>query len=131
MDRHETNARAIADLLEKHPKVKKVFYPGLECHPGRTLHEGQASGYGGMIAFETGSIENGAKVLRSTKVFALAESLGGVESLISHPASMTHASVPKAEREKAGLTDGLVRLSVGIEDLDDLRADIEKALSVL
>jgi cystathionine beta-lyase/cystathionine gamma-synthase len=84
-----------------------------------------------MIAYETGSIENGAKVLRSTKVFALAESLGGVESLISHPASMTHASVPRAEREKAGLTDGLVRLSVGIEDLDDLRADIEKALSVL
>ena len=131
MDRHESNARAMADLLEKHPKVTKVFYPGLKCHPGRALHEGQASGYGGMIAFETGSIENGAKVLRGTKVFALAESLGGVESLISHPATMTHASVPRAEREKAGLTDGLVRISVGIEDLDDLRSDLEKALSVL
>jgi cystathionine beta-lyase/cystathionine gamma-synthase len=131
MDRHESNARAIADWLEKHPKVKKVFYPGLKCHPGRALHEKQSSGYGGMITFETGSIENGAKVLRGTKVFALAESLGGVESLISHPATMTHASVPRAEREKAGLTDGLVRLSVGIEDLDDLMADLEKALSVL
>jgi len=84
-----------------------------------------------MISFETGSIENGAKVLRGTKVFALAESLGGVESLISHPATMTHASVPRAEREKAGLTDGLVRLSVGIEDLEDLMADIERALSLL
>jgi cystathionine beta-lyase/cystathionine gamma-synthase len=131
MDRHESNARAIAARLEKHPQVKKVFYPGLSCHPGRALHERQASGYGGMISFETGSLERGAAVLRGTKLFALAESLGGVESLISHPATMTHASVPRAEREKAGLTDGLVRISVGIEDLEDLQADLERALSVL
>jgi cystathionine beta-lyase/cystathionine gamma-synthase len=131
MDRHESNARAIAAGLEKHAQIKKVYYPGLPGHPGRALHERQASGYGGMISFETGSLERGASVLRRTKLFALAESLGGVESLISHPATMTHASVPRAEREKAGLTDGLVRISVGIEDLEDLQADLDGALSVL
>ena len=131
MDRHESNARAIAAWLEKHPKLAKVFYPGLTNHPGRELHARQASGFGGMIAFETGSIEAGARVLKATRLFSLAESLGGVESLISHPASMTHASVPKAERLKAGLTDGLVRISVGIEDLEDLLADLERALQAL
>ena len=131
MDRHESNARAAATFLAKHKKVQKVLYPGLPGHPGHDLHRSQATGFGGMIAFETGSIEKGAAVLKGTKLFALAESLGGVESLISHPASMTHASVPKAEREKVGLTDGLVRISVGIEDVDDLLADLERALSVL
>ena len=131
MDRHETNARAIAAWLAKHPKLKQVYYPGLPDHPGHALHKCQASGFGGMIAFETGSIERGATVLKGTRLFALAESLGGVESLISHPATMTHASVPKAEREKSGLTDGLVRISVGIEDLEDLQADLERALAKL
>jgi cystathionine beta-lyase/cystathionine gamma-synthase len=131
MDRHESNARAIAAWLAKHPKLKKVFYPGLPNHPGHDLHARQSGGFGGMIAFETGSIEGGARVLKATRLFSLAESLGGVESLISHPASMTHASVPVAERLKAGLTDGLVRVSVGIEDLDDLLADLERALKAL
>lgn len=131
MDRHERNAGAIAAWLAKHPKLEKVYYPGLCGHPGHELHRKQASGFGGMIAFDTGSLDRGAAVLRRTRVFALAESLGGVESLISHPATMTHASVPRAEREKGGLTDGLVRISVGIEDLEDLQADLEGALSVL
>jgi len=131
MDRHESNARTIAAWLENNPKLQRVLYPGLPDHPGHSLHASQASGFGGMIAFETGSIERGAAVLRRAKLFSLAESLGGVESLISHPATMTHASVPRAEREKVGLTDGLVRISVGIEDVDDLIADLEHALCVL
>jgi len=131
MDRHELNGRAIAAWLSKHPKLEKVFYPGLPSHPGHALHQRQASGFGGMIAFDTGSLDRGATVLRKTRLFALAESLGGVESLISHPATMTHASVPRVEREKAGLTDGLVRISVGIEDLGDLQADLERALAAL
>jgi cystathionine beta-lyase/cystathionine gamma-synthase len=131
MDRHEANARAIAAWLAQHPKLERVLYPGLPDHPGHDLHNRQASGFGGMIAFETGSIERGASVLKRTRLFALAESLGGVESLISHPASMTHASVPRSEREKAGLTDGLVRISVGIEDVDDLQADLQHALCIL
>jgi cystathionine beta-lyase/cystathionine gamma-synthase len=131
MERHDANARAIAEWLSKHQGVSKVYYPGLPGHPGRALHESQASGYGGMIAFDTGSIERGAAVLRRAKLFSLAESLGGVESLISHPATMTHASVPREDREKVGLTDGLVRISVGIEDLPDLLSDLERALSVL
>ena len=131
MERHEQNARAIAEWLATQPTLKRVFYPGLKSHPGHDLHQHQASGFGGMIAFDTGSIENGAKVLKGTRLFSLAESLGGVESLISHPASMTHASVPREEREKVGLTDGLVRISVGIEDLEDLLVDLRTALSVL
>ena len=131
MDRHDANGRAIAAWLAKHPKLEKVYYPGLPNHPGHALHESQSSGAGGMIAFDTGSLDRGAAVLRGTRVFALAESLGGVESLISHPATMTHAWVPRAEREKAGLTAGLVRISVGIEDLDDLLADLDHALSAL
>ncbi|MGE5178403.1 MAG: trans-sulfuration enzyme family protein [Bacteroidota bacterium] len=131
MDRHDANGRAIAAWLAKHPKLEKVYYPGLPNHPGHALHDSQSSGAGGMIAFDTGSLERGAAVLRRTRVFALAESLGGVESLISHPATMTHAWVPRAEREKAGLTDGLVRISVGIEDLEDLLADLDHALTAL
>ena len=131
MERHEQNARAIAAWLEKQPKVKRIFYPGLKSHPGHELHMSQASGFGGMIAFDTGSLEKGAAVLRRARLFALAESLGGVESLISHPATMTHASVPREDRERVGLTDGLVRISVGIEDVDDLIRDLEYCLSVL
>jgi len=131
MERHNQSALAIAEWLAGKSKLKKVFYPGLKNHPGHELHKRQASGFGGMIAFETGSIERGAAFLRATRLFALAESLGGVESLISHPATMTHASVPKSERESVGLTDGLVRISVGIEDLDDLIRDLEGALAAL
>ena len=131
MERHNQSALAIAEWLAGQSKLKKVFYPGLKNHPGHELHKRQASGFGGMIAFETGSIERGAAFLRATRLFALAESLGGVESLISHPATMTHASVPKSERESVGLTDGLVRISVGIEDLDDLIRDLEGALAAL
>jgi len=131
MERHDANAREIAAWLAKHPKLTRVYYPGLPDHPGHERHKSQASGFGGMIAFDTGSVEAGARVLKATRLFALAESLGGVESLISHPASMTHASVPRAEREKAGLTDGLVRISVGVEDLEDLRADLDRALAAL
>ncbi len=131
MERHDANARVIAAWLAKHPQLKKVYYPGLPTHPGHELHQRQASGFGGMIAFDTGSLERGATVLKGTRLFALAESLGGVESLISHPATMTHASVPRVEREKAGLTDGLVRISVGIEDLADLQDDLDRALAAL
>jgi cystathionine beta-lyase/cystathionine gamma-synthase len=131
IDRHDANARHSAAGLTTHTKISTVYYPGLPTHPGHALHQGQTSGFGGLIAFDAGSIEAGARVLKATRLFALAESLGGVESLISHPASMTHASVPRAEREKVGLTDGLVRLSVGIEDLEDLQSDLERALSSL
>lgn len=128
MERHNANAMQIAGWLARHPAVRKVYYPGLPDHPGRALHESQAGGFGGMIAFDMGSLERGAAVLRNARLFSLAESLGGVESLISHPATMTHASVPREEREKVGLTDGLVRISVGIEDLEDLLADLAQAL---
>ncbi|HYR52071.1 MAG TPA: PLP-dependent aspartate aminotransferase family protein [Candidatus Dormibacteraeota bacterium] len=131
MERHEQNARAIAEWLSNQPKLKRILYPGLKSHPGHELHKSQASGFGGMIAFDTGSIEKGAAVLRRARLFALAESLGGVESLISHPATMTHASVPREDRERVGLTDGLVRISVGIEDLEDLIHDLEYCLSAL
>jgi cystathionine beta-lyase/cystathionine gamma-synthase len=131
MERHDANARAIATWLSKHPKISRVLYPGLPTHPGHELHQRQASGFGGMIAFDTGSLEGGARVLKAARLFSLAESLGGVESLISHPASMTHASVPRSEREKVGLTDGLVRISVGIEDLPDLQEDLDRALAAL
>jgi len=131
MERHQKNAGAIAEWLAGHPKLKRVFYPGLKNHPGHELHQRQASGFGGMIAFDTGGIEQAAAVLKRARLFSLAESLGGVESLISHPATMTHASVPRSEREKVGLTDGLVRISVGIEDLEDLLLDLRSSLSVL
>jgi len=137
MRQHEKNARAIAEMLKGHPKVQKVYYPGLPDHPQHELAkrqqrdpEGNAS-FGGMISIETGSIEHGKNFLRNVKVFTLAESLGGVESLISHPASMTHASVPKEERLQFGLTDGLVRLSVGCEDTEDLLEDLDQALVAL
>ncbi|MDO8550754.1 MAG: cystathionine gamma-synthase [Ignavibacteria bacterium] len=128
MDRHNSNAMKIAKHLEKVSYVKKVYYPGLESHPQHNLAKKQMSGFGGMISIDLGDIELAKKLLKNVKIFTLAESLGGVESLISHPASMTHASVPKAEREKYGFTDSLVRLSVGIEDVEDLIEDIEQAI---
>ncbi len=128
MRQHDQSGRRIAAWLEEHHSVEKVYYPGLPSHPQYDLASRQMSGFGGMISLELGSLERARIVVESTRIFALAESLGGVESLIGHPASMTHASVPKELREKMGLTDGLIRLSVGIEDAEDLIADLDQAL---
>jgi len=123
------NAKKIAKFLEAHPKVGNVFYPGLKSHPQYELAQRQMKKPGAMVSFDFGvdDIEPALKVLRNTHYFTLAESLGGVESLIGHPASMTHASIPKEERLKVGLTDSLIRLSVGIENVDDLIDDLTEA----
>ena len=127
---HETNARAIAHFLDDHPTVKRVCYPGLRDHPGHDIARRQQNGYGGMVSFFVDEAQADVKeLLRSTEVFALAESLGGVESLIEHPATMSHASMAPEQREEAGITDGLIRLSVGIESTDDLRTDLDQALT--
>ena len=133
MERHDANARALAEFLAGHPRVSKVFYPGLASHPQHALAKRQASGFGGMISFipGDGSLEAGRRVFDRFRLFARAESLGGVESLVCHPASMTHASVPREARLAMGFADGLLRLSVGIEDLDDLRGDLEMALQAV
>ena len=131
MDRHETSGRAIAEILAGHPKVRRVLYPGLADHPGHVLHRSQATGFGAMITFDVGDAAAAKRLLDRVEVMALAESLGGVESLISHPASMTHASVPAEQRAAIGLTDGMVRISVGLEDLEDLTADLEQALEAV
>lgn len=129
MREHEKNAAAIAAFLEQHPAIEKVYYPGLKSHPQHELAKRQMHGFGGMVSCVVrGGGEAAARFLQSTKLFALAESLGGVESLIGHPATMTHASIPKDQREARGIADGLVRLSVGIEDTDDLIADLKQAL---
>lgn len=129
MKRHEENAKKIAEFLEFHPKVKKVIYPGRTSHPQHTLAKKQMKGFGGMISFILkGNLSDAKSVLQKTKIFSLAESLGGVESLIEHPAMMTHASVPQNIRESLGISDGLIRLSVGIEHVDDLIADLDTAL---
>jgi len=124
------NAKAIAEFLRTHPRVSRVLYPGFSDHPGHEIAKKQMRGFGGMVSFDLvgGSEDEARIVLSKTKLFACAESLGGVESLIGHPASMTHASLPKEEREKSGLTDSLMRLSVGIEDVDDLIEDLRQAL---
>jgi cystathionine gamma-lyase/cystathionine beta-lyase/cystathionine gamma-lyase/homocysteine desulfhydrase len=129
MRQHDENGRMVAQFLSEHPKVRHVYYPGLESHPQHELARRQMSGFGGMISFETGSLENASRVLEGVRLCTLGESLGGVETLISHPATMTHASVPDVERDRLGITDGLVRISVGIEDVDDIIADLDKALS--
>ncbi len=131
MEAHDRNGRIIANFLTEHPKVKHVFYPGLASHPQHELAKRQQKGFGGMVAFETGSLDNAKSVLGNVRLCILGESLGGVESLISHPASMTHASVPPETRNKLGITDGLVRISVGIEDADDIIEDLDRALSHL
>lgn len=132
MRAHAENAMKIAVFLEGHPHVERVIYPGLKSHPQHELAKSQMSGFGGMITFFIkGGIESSRKFLESVKVFALAESLGGVESLIEHPAIMTHASVPAEQRKKIGIDDSLIRLSVGIEDFDDLLADLEQAFAQL
>jgi cystathionine beta-lyase/cystathionine gamma-synthase len=128
MARHETNGRAVADFLDRHPKVERVLYPGLPSHPGHSLQKNQASGFGALITFDLGSYDSAKAFLDHLQVMSLAESLGGVETLISHPASMTHASVPPEDRERLGMTDGVVRVSVGLEDLEDLIGDLESAL---
>lgn len=130
MRQHEENAQAIARFLNEHPRVDKVYYPGLPSHPDYKLARRQMSGFGGMVSFQfKGTYADVSKLVRHFKVFTLAESLGGVESLVCHPASMTHASIPKDIRESRGLTDTLLRLSVGIEDIEDLLADLQHVLA--
>ncbi len=128
MERHNKNAIELAKFLSKSEFTKKVYYPGLTSHPQHELAKKQMRGFGGMVSVELKDMEITKKLLKNVKIFTLGESLGGVESLISHPASMTHASVPKEDREKLGVTDTLVRFSVGIEDIEDLIADIKEAI---
>ena len=130
MERHNENASAIANMLSRQGKVKGVFYPGLESHPGHEIAAKQMSpGFGGMIAFDVGTVDAGKALCNNVKLCTLATSLGGVETILQHSASMTHAAVAKEERERAGVTDGLIRLSVGIEDANDLIADLDQALN--
>jgi cystathionine gamma-lyase/cystathionine beta-lyase/cystathionine gamma-lyase/homocysteine desulfhydrase len=128
MDAHNTNAMRIANYLKEKKQVSRVLYPGLPSHPGHALAKQQMSGFGGVLAFDLGSLDTARRFLERIKLCALAESLGAVESLISHPATMTHASVPADYRAKIGITDGLVRMSVGVEDIEDLIADLEQAI---
>ena len=128
MAQHNANGLALAEFLSAHPQVRHVYYPGLPSHPQHALASKQMRGFGGMLAFELGSLEAARRVLNGVRLHALAESLGGVESLISHPATMTHASVPAEKRQALGITDGLVRISAGVEDIEDLKADLVQAL---
>ncbi|MEH7093810.1 bifunctional cystathionine gamma-lyase/homocysteine desulfhydrase [Neobacillus vireti] len=128
MEETEANTKAIVEFLQNHPKVNKVFYPGLETHPNHEIAKKQARGFGGMVSFDVGSGENADQILSRIKYFTLAESLGAVESLISVPARMTHASIPAERRAELGITEGLVRISVGIEDVEDLIEDLSQAL---
>jgi cystathionine beta-lyase/cystathionine gamma-synthase len=128
MEQHDKSGRAVAAFLEEHPKVRKVYYPGSAAHPQHALARRQQRGFGGMVSFDVGSLSAARVVLESVKLCTLAESLGGVETLISHPATMTHASVDAEKRDRLGITDGLVRISVGLEDTDDIIADLDQAL---
>jgi cystathionine gamma-lyase/cystathionine beta-lyase/cystathionine gamma-lyase/homocysteine desulfhydrase len=131
MEQHDRNGRAVADFLSQHKKVKQIFYPGLLTHPQHKLAQRQMTGFGSMITFETGSLGNAKKLLKKVRVCALGESLGGVETLISHPATMTHSALGEKGRAAIGLTDGMVRISVGIEDVADIVADLEQALAAI
>jgi cystathionine gamma-lyase/cystathionine beta-lyase/cystathionine gamma-lyase/homocysteine desulfhydrase len=131
MKQHDANGRVVAGFLQKHPKVEKVIYPGLAEHPQHELAKRQMKGFGAMITMDTGSLENAKRMLKQVKLCVLGESLGGVETLISHPATMTHAALGEEGRAKIGLTDGMVRISVGIEDVDDILADLEQALAAI
>ena len=131
MEKHDENGREIAEYLRSHRKVKQVLYPGFSDHPQHALAKKQMTGFGSMITFETGSLSNAKKMLAKVRVCTLAESLGGVETLISHPATMTHAALGEKGRKQIGLTDGMVRISVGIEDVDDLLADLDQALAAI
>jgi cystathionine beta-lyase/cystathionine gamma-synthase len=128
MEQHDRNGRAVAAFLEEHPKVEKLYYPGSVSHRQHDLAKRQQRGFGGMVSFDVGSLENARTVLEGVRLCTLAESLGAVESLISHPATMTHASVLPETRARLGITDGLVRISVGLEDVDDIIADLDQAL---
>jgi cystathionine beta-lyase/cystathionine gamma-synthase len=131
MEIHDRSGRIVADFLSKHKKVKAVFYPGLPDHPQHNLARRQMSGFGAMITFETGSLKNANKMLKKVRICSLGESLGGVETLISHPATMTHAALGVKGRKAIGITDGLVRISVGIEDVDDILDDLDQALKAI
>jgi cystathionine beta-lyase len=133
MQRHCENGEKVARFLQSHPRVEKVYWPGFEDHPNHDIAKAQMDGFGGMISFvpRGADYRDAVRIVEALRVFTLAESLGGVESLAGHPASMTHASIPKAEREKSGVTDALIRLSVGIEDALDLTEDLEQALSAI
>ncbi|MGG0716396.1 bifunctional cystathionine gamma-lyase/homocysteine desulfhydrase [Robertmurraya massiliosenegalensis] len=128
MEETEANTKEIVEFLENHSQVKKVFYPGLPTHPNHEIAKSQARGFGGMVSFDVGSEKNADELLKKVKYFTLAESLGAVESLISVPARMTHASIPKERRDELGITDGLVRISVGLEDVEDLIEDLKQGL---
>ncbi len=130
MEIHDRSGRIVAEFLAAHKKVQKVFYPGLANHPQHALAKRQMSGFGSMITFETGSLKNANKMLKKVRVCSLGESLGGVETLISHPATMTHAALGEKGRKAIGITDGMVRISVGIEDVDDILEDLDQALAV-
>jgi cystathionine beta-lyase/cystathionine gamma-synthase len=131
MERHNANAMALAEFLAAHPKVARVLYPGLPSHPQHALARKQMCGFGGLISVQLGSLDKARTVLEGVRLMSLAESLGGVETLVSHPATMTHASVPPERRQAIGVTDDLVRISVGIEDVEDLREDLAQALNAL
>ena len=131
MKAHCENGRKVAEFLKNHPKIDKIYWPGFEDHPNHAIAKKQMRDFGGMISVtlkDAGLVET-FRIVSSFKVFTLAESLGGVESLVNHPVTMTHASIPKADREKAGVVDNLVRFSVGVEDIDDLLEDLEQALA--
>jgi cystathionine beta-lyase/cystathionine gamma-synthase len=129
MKQHCENALRVAQWLKRQPKVQKVYFPGLEDHPQHELAKKQMRGFGGMISFELGSLDAAAQFLKRVRLCALAESLGGVETIITHPATMTHAAIPPEQRARIGITDGLVRISVGIEDVEDILADLDQALN--
>lgn len=129
MEAHESNTKKIIEFLKEHPSVEKIYYPGLEDHPQHDIAKKQSRGFGGMVSFDVGSEKNADAVLKKVKYFTLAESLGAVESLISVPARMTHASIPAERRAELGITDGLIRISVGIEDAEDLIEDLKNALN--
>jgi cystathionine gamma-lyase/cystathionine beta-lyase/cystathionine gamma-lyase/homocysteine desulfhydrase len=131
MEVHDRNGRIVANFLANHKKVKKIFYPGLPSHPQHELAKRQMSGFGAMITFETGSFKNANKMLKKLRVCSLGESLGGVETLISHPATMTHAALGEKGRKAIGITDGMVRISVGIENVQDIIDDLEMSLAAI
>ena len=131
MEIHDRNGRIVADFLANHRKIKKVFYPGLADHSQHELAKRQMSGFGSMITFETGSFKNANRMLKKLRVCSLGESLGGVETLISHPATMTHAALGEKGRKAIGITDGMVRISVGIEDVEDILDDLESGLAAI
>jgi len=131
MERHEQNAGKIFEYLKKQKAVKKIYYPGDPDHPGHEIQSNQATGFGAIVSFDVGTLENARRLMSKLTIFTIAESLGGVESLIEHPAIMTHASVPPENRAKLGITDGFIRISVGVEDIDDLLDDLGRGFAAI